>query len=81
MAQLVERSLPKPEIPSSNPNIGKYFIYQLYNRKDENKEKESGNCPSLEKKNLIMAECVFSELALVPDPFFGFKQKQAGSNP
>ena len=27
------------------------FIYQLYNRKDENKEKEAGNGPSL-KKNI-----------------------------
>ena len=25
------------------------FIYQLYNRKDENKEKEAGNGPSLKK--------------------------------
>ena len=27
------------------------FIYQLYNRKDENKEKEAGNGPSSKKRN------------------------------
>ena len=47
VAQLVERSLLTPEIGSSNPNIVKNFIYQLYieMEKDENKEKEAGNGP------------------------------------
>ena len=31
VAQLVERSLPKPEVRGSNPIIGKiYMYYQLY---------------------------------------------------
>ena len=47
LSQLVEQTLPTPEISSSNPDIEiKKFIYQLYNRKDENKEKEAGNGPS-----------------------------------
>ena len=47
-AQLVERSLLIPEIRSLNPNTIKIYlpIVQL-NRKDENKEKEAGNDPSL----------------------------------
>ena len=48
-AQLVEWSLPTPEIRGSNPDISKIFIYQLYNGKDENKEKEAGNVPSFLK--------------------------------
>ena len=49
MAQLVERSLLTPEIRCLNPDIGEIYIYQLYNRNDENKEKESGNGPSFLK--------------------------------
>ena len=30
------------------------FIDQLYNRKDENKEKKAGNGPSLKKKILVL---------------------------
>ena len=45
VAQLVERSLPTPEIRGSNPDIGNIsnvkFIFQLLSRKDENKEKEA----------------------------------------
>ncbi len=44
VAQLVEQSLPKPEIRGSNPNIGKLYL-PIVNRKDENKEKEAGNGP------------------------------------
>ena len=29
-AQLVERSLPTPEIRGSNPVINKFYLYQLY---------------------------------------------------
>ena len=47
VAQLVEQSLLTPEIRSSNPDIGKIFIYQLNKRKGENKEKKAGNVPSL----------------------------------
>ena len=49
VAQLVEQSLPIPEVRGSNPVIGKIlFIYwtfvycQLCVEKDENKEKEAG---------------------------------------
>ena len=47
MAQLVERSLSTPEICGSDPKHSQIFIYQLYIRKDGNKEKEAGNGPSL----------------------------------
>ena len=48
VAQLVERSLPTPEICSSNPVIGNFYLkHLLLNvcRKDENKE--AGNGPFL----------------------------------
>ena len=52
LAQLVERSLPIPEIRGSNPVIGKnlfknwtFVNCQLCIEKDENKEKEAGNGP------------------------------------
>ena len=49
VAQLVERSLPMPEVRGSNPVIGKnilniYLLSTVY-WKDENKEKEAGNGP------------------------------------
>ena len=53
VAQLVERSLPTPEVRSSNPVISKMYMEQCYCQlywKDENKEKESGNGPFLTKK-------------------------------
>ena len=41
VAQLVERLLPTPEVPSSNPVIGEIYIeHCLLYRKDENKVKE-----------------------------------------
>ena len=47
MAQLVERSLPTPEVRGSNPVIRKLFyrtfVYCQLSRKDKNKEKEAGN--------------------------------------
>ena len=46
VAQLVELSLPTPEIYGSNPDIGKIFIFQLYNTKEEIKEKKAENGPS-----------------------------------
>ena len=45
VAQLVEQSLPTPEIRSSKTRHWQNFIYQLFNRKDKNKEKEAGNGP------------------------------------
>ena len=52
MAQIVERSLPPPEVRGSNPVIGNLFVYcQLYS-KDENKEKEAGNGPFLKINTL-----------------------------
>ena len=51
VAQLVERSLPIPEVRGSNPVVGKnliilniYFLSPVY-WKDENKEKEAGDGP------------------------------------
>ena len=42
---LAERSLPTPEIHSSNPVIGEFLenIHSKLYWKDENKEKEAGN--------------------------------------
>ena len=52
VAQLVEWLLPTPEIHSSNPNISKVLSTNCnLNRKDENKEKETGNGPFL-KENI-----------------------------
>ena len=42
VAQLVELSLPIPEVRSSNQKLILNIYYQLY-WKDENKEKEAGN--------------------------------------
>ena len=49
VAQLVERSLPTPEVHRSNPDVGKHLYWtfdycQLY-WKDGNKEKQAGNGP------------------------------------
>ena len=55
VAQLVELSLPIPEVRGSNPVIGKdLFISNIcllttVYWKDENKEKETGNGPFLKK--------------------------------
>ena len=60
MAQLVERSLPIPEVGGSNPVIGKnLFIYwtfvycQLWIEKTKIKKKEAGSGPFLKKLNSI----------------------------
>ena len=46
VAQLVEQSLPTPEVRGSNPVIGKiYMYYQLY-WKDEIKEKRGRERPN-----------------------------------
>ena len=37
VAQLVEQSLPTPEILCSNPNNGKNIIYQLHIRREKTK--------------------------------------------
>ena len=74
VAQLVERSLPTPEIRGSNPNIGKVLSTNCkLNRKDENKEKEAGNGPSfkilngetkLDSQRKTFIECFFTKLSL-----------------
>ena len=47
---MLEQSISTPEICGSNPNIGKFYLPIVHlNRKDENKEKEAGNGPSLKK--------------------------------
>ena len=59
MAQFEERLLPIPKEPGSNPVIGNFywtFIYcQLFEEKDENKEKEAGNGPF--KKKIYINLC------------------------
>ena len=57
VAQLVERSLPIPEVRDSNPVIGKNFYYyrtfvycQLCIEKMKIKKKEAGNGPFLKKR-------------------------------
>ena len=42
MAQMVEWSLPTPEIRSLNPNIGQSFIYQLYFKIERTNIKKTG---------------------------------------
>ena len=54
VAQLVERSLPTPEIHGSNPAIGKIVSTNCMIKKDENKEKEARNGPSLKKQSCIV---------------------------
>ena len=51
VVQLVEWSLPTPEVRGSNPDIGKLLSTNctIKNKKDKNKEKEAGNGPSLKK--------------------------------
>ena len=45
VAQLIERSLPTPEVCCSNPVIGEIFIELSNVLKRQNKEKEGGNGP------------------------------------
>ena len=53
LAQLVERSLPTPVIHGLNIDTSKILSTK---RKDENKEKEAGNGPSLKKHwSLVLA--------------------------
>ena len=53
MAQLVERSLPIPEVRGSNPVIGKIYIETIFycqlQLKRGKKEKEAGNDPFFKK--------------------------------
>ena len=66
-AQLAERSLPTPEICSSNSDIGNIsnvFICQLLSRKDENKEKEAGKGPFKKTINVLLAS-TFNQWALL----------------
>ena len=49
LAQLVERSLPIPVIHGLNIDTSKILSTK---RKDENKEKEAGNGPSLKKPTI-----------------------------
>ena len=50
LAQLVERSIPTPEVRGLNPVIGKICVYYQLYWKDENKEKEAWNGPFFLKK-------------------------------
>ena len=54
VSQLVELLLLTPEIRGSNLIISKiFFIYQLYNSKDENKEKRGREWPTLTKASKL----------------------------
>ena len=60
VAQLVERSLPIPEVRGSNPVIGKYlFIEQLFTinciEKTKIKKKEAGKKQVLLKDHLFLS--------------------------
>ena len=64
VAQLVEWSLPIPEVRGSNPVISKNllilnnFVYcQLCIEKTKNKEKGAGNGPFFLKKNMLLFGC------------------------
>ena len=61
VAQLVEQSLPIPEVCGSNPIIGKNLYWTFYCQlywKYENKEKEAGKGPIFKKQNQVIAETV-----------------------
>ena len=62
VAQLVERSLPIPEVRGSNPVIGKIywtFVYcQLY-WKEENKEKKQFRCNTSNLTSANIHSCLF----------------------
>ena len=60
VAQLVEWLLPTPEIRGSNPDICKILSTKhKYNGKDESKEKEAGNGPSLKKERFCRENSQF----------------------
>ena len=60
VAQLVERSLPIPEVRGSNPVIGKIywtFVYcQLCIEKTKNKEKRGRKWPIFKKNDFLQAD-------------------------
>ena len=63
VAQLAERSLPIPEVHSSNPDIGKFLqninlLSTVLYWKDENKRKRGWNGPFLTMKIMMMLLCV-----------------------
>ena len=65
VAQLVERSLPIPEVRGSNQVFGKNLfilnicLLSIVYWKDENEEKEAGNGPFLKKR--LMIRCCEAE--------------------
>ena len=60
VAQLAEQSHLRPEIRGSISNIGKFIPTNCKNWKDENKEKEAGNGPSLNKSVLNINKLIFT---------------------
>ena len=58
LAQLVEWSLPTPEIRGSNPVIGKITNYRLYikklKRKDENEDKKRPGLAQFKNKHFAI---------------------------
>ena len=64
VAQLVEWSLPIPEVRGSNPVIGKNLYWTFYCQlywKDENKEKEAGKGPFFKAKTLHQSFTAISQ--------------------
>ena len=65
VAQLTGRLLQIPEDPSSNPVIGNFYctFYFLLTvrRKDENEEKEAGNCPLFKFGEFLPQTLLFKE--------------------
>ena len=74
VAQLVEPSLPIPEVRGSNPVIGKnlylHWTFVSVNWKDENKEKEAGCGPFKKKFIWSMYTHCYITPELVPSWFF-----------
>ena len=69
VSQLVEGSVPTPEIRHSNPNISKVLsTYFKLNRKDDNKEKEAEKGPL--KKMKANIELIMLSVQRVQAPFY-----------
>ena len=54
VAQLVERSLPTPEMRRSNPDMGKILSTIHIIEKTKIKKKEAGNGPSLKQDPILV---------------------------
>ena len=69
VAQLVERSLPIPEVHGSNPVIGKNYLYSTFVSCQlciENNEKEAGDGPFFFLKKVVQGYSKSSDLKTIP---------------